>query len=169
MAARRVPMQKDVVGVHPCRSEWGYQWMDKVPKALHEMTLKAATRAGLDVGALDVLRVKGEWVLLEVNTAPAVDARSIREFFTQYLPLAARAKYPYLSWSAAPGSVPPVLGGYRRSPLLSSAPAAAPYAGGILGAPPVVDHAAPVAAAVATIKPKVRAKGKAKRKVTKTK
>lgn len=96
MCARRVKMKKDVEGVYPCRSEWGYRWM-KTPKVLHQMVIKAGAKVGLDVYAADVLRKGGRWFLTELNSAVCVDARSIREFVQLHLPEVARARYPNLT------------------------------------------------------------------------
>lgn len=65
----------------PCRSEWGYKFMDYVPNPLHADTIKAARLIGLDTGAADVL-IRGEkYIFLELNSAPTVDVDRLRRFY----------------------------------------------------------------------------------------
>lgn len=124
MAARRVKMKKDIEGIHPCRSQWGYHWC-KAPKGLHLMTLKAATKIGLDIGACDILIKRGRPVFLETNSAPAVDAKRIREFFLRRIPEAAAAKFPFIR-DAMPVAAEAALLGVGVGGFLGRRPAPAP-------------------------------------------
>lgn len=163
MMARRVPMRRNVVGIHPCRSEWGYEWRENVPPALSKMVLTGATKLGIDVGAADCLLYKGRWYTLEHNTCPSVDAQKIRDFLITYLPMAARAKYPYLQWQTRDGATPPVLGyGGYRSTSAPKAPAAPLWGADAPGAAAghAVHHAAPAPKPTSAIgKLAARAKG----------
>lgn len=84
LVARRVPLKGQRAGRYPCRSEWGYRFLRRPAARLDtliEQTVKAAAALSLTLGAADVLWVHGQHVFLELNSAPSVDARPIREFF----------------------------------------------------------------------------------------
>jgi hypothetical protein len=66
---------------YPCRSSWGYRFLDRTPRSLHRDTINAAKKIGLSMGAADVLGKDGEHIFLELNSAPSVDHRKIRVFF----------------------------------------------------------------------------------------
>jgi hypothetical protein len=65
---------------HPCRSEWGYSFITK-PRGLEEQVMKAAKEIGLHFGAADILIHEGKYYFLELNSAPSVDCRAVREFY----------------------------------------------------------------------------------------
>lgn len=75
------PVEPEPIKKFPCRSGWGYKFLEKTPDKLHDDVMKAAKKIGLDIGAADVL-VKGEeFIFLELNSAPTVDDTRIREFY----------------------------------------------------------------------------------------
>lgn len=94
MVGRRVKMQCNEEQQFPCRSKWGYDFCDGIAKDLHNQTLLAAKKIGLDFGAADVLYYKGKWVFLELNTAPSVDHRIVREFFQKSMLTLLEKKFP---------------------------------------------------------------------------
>lgn len=95
MCGRRIKMKRnEEPGEYPCRSNWGYQFIDTVPLDLHYQTLMAAKKIGLDCGAADILYSKGKWYFLELNSAASVDHRIVREFFQNSLNILVRQKFP---------------------------------------------------------------------------
>lgn len=82
--AKRVPMNGKQKG-SVCRSEWGYyflgDWGRDVPTLLKNYTLKAAKALRLKFGAADVLVKDGKYYFLELNSAPTMDSKIVREFF----------------------------------------------------------------------------------------
>lgn len=95
MIGRRVKMKRnEEPGPYPCRSNWGYQFLDTVPLDLHYQTLMAAKKIGLECGAADVLHSKGKWYFLELNSAASVDHRVVREFFQNSLSILVGQKFP---------------------------------------------------------------------------
>lgn len=94
MCGRRVKMKRnEEPGPYPCRSNWGYQFIDTVPLDLHYQTLMAAKKIGLECGAADILYSKGKWYFLELNSAASVDHRIVREFFQNALSILASKKF----------------------------------------------------------------------------
>jgi len=85
MGGRRVKMSCNEEQEFPCRSKWGYEFCDSISKDLHNQTLLAAKKIGLDCGAADILFYKGKWYFLELNSAPSVDHRVVREFYQNAL------------------------------------------------------------------------------------
>lgn len=81
MLARRHKMMCNPDEKYPCRSMWGYTYMDGISKELHVATLLAAKKIGLEFGAADVLFHKGKWYFLELNSAASLDHRLTIEFF----------------------------------------------------------------------------------------
>lgn len=81
MCGRRVKMKINEDQEYPCRSNWGYEFCRGIAMDLHYQTLMAARKIGLDSGAADVLCSKGKWFFLELNSAPSVDHRVVREFY----------------------------------------------------------------------------------------
>jgi hypothetical protein len=94
MAGRRVKMGCNPTETYPCRSKWGYSFCEGISKDIHNQTLLAAKKLGLDFGAADVLFSKGKWYFLELNTAPSVDHRIVREFFQKGLEILVATKFP---------------------------------------------------------------------------
>lgn len=91
LCARRV--NKSDKSKYPCRSLYLYRFC-KTPKTLQLTTLKASNIIGLDVGAADVLYHKGVYKILELNSAPSVDARRIRLFYASALKRLVKRKFP---------------------------------------------------------------------------
>lgn len=81
MCGRRVKMKINEAQEFPCRSQWGYEFCSKIATDLHYQTLMASKKIGLDTGAADVLYYKNKWYFLELNSAPSVDHRIVREFY----------------------------------------------------------------------------------------
>lgn len=83
-AADRVKRQNDPAG--PCRSRWGYE-VCEVTENMKKFVKKAADAVGLDFGAADILwdPAKGNYVMLELNSAPALDTPQLLEFFKAHI------------------------------------------------------------------------------------
>ncbi len=94
MAGRRVKMECNPDEKFPCRSRWGYSFCDGISKELRNQTLLAAKKIGLEFGAADVLFHKGKWYFLELNSAPSVDHRVVREFYQSSLKILIDKKFP---------------------------------------------------------------------------
>ena len=94
MCGRRVKMKVNEEQKYACRSNWGYEFSGGVSADLHRQTLMAAKVIGLDVGAADLLYYKGKYYFLELNSAPSVDHRVVREFFQNGLDLMFRERFP---------------------------------------------------------------------------
>lgn len=73
-------MKKNKESQFPCRSEWGYYFVNNIPK-LSKQTLLAKKTIGLDFGAADVLKYKNEYYFLELNSAPSIDHWRLEEFY----------------------------------------------------------------------------------------
>jgi len=68
-----------------CRSQWGYKFV-RHNEHLHQQTLIAAEKIGLDVGAADILIDKdNKEYFLELNSAPTIDDDILIEFFKKNL------------------------------------------------------------------------------------
>ena len=84
LAAKRVPMPDSTEEANPCRSKWGYSFIDSdgAPK-LRTETLAAARAMGLDFGASDVIWSQDDekYFFLEMNTAPSLDHDKVLSFF----------------------------------------------------------------------------------------
>ena len=96
MMARRVPLEKHItkfkvgrknISVETnnnpeelCRSEWGYSF-EPIYQDLKEQTIKAFETIGLQTGAADILLANCKYYFLELNSAPTIDCRAIKEFF----------------------------------------------------------------------------------------
>lgn len=93
MCGRRHKMQCNPDEKYPCRSMWGYTFMDGISKELHTATLLAAKKIGLEFGAADVLFYKGKWYFLELNSAASLDHRVVLEFFKTNLQLLVDKKF----------------------------------------------------------------------------
>ena len=91
ITAKRVPIDGDEEQAEeknsefPCRREWGYKFIDSTPQALHTQVLRAAREIGLTLGAADVLVRGGEFIFLELNSAPSIDHRRLEEFFVRHI------------------------------------------------------------------------------------
>ena len=85
MCGRRVKMKINETQEFPCRSNWGYEFSDGIAPELHYQTLMVANKIGLETGAADVLFYKRKYYFLELNSAPSVDHRIVREFFQKAL------------------------------------------------------------------------------------
>lgn len=89
MMAKRVPLDdkqnKEWEEKYPCRSEWGYRFLDYVPKDLANDVRRAQKAIGLDFGAADVLELDGKWLFLELNSAPSIDCPRILRFYKRAL------------------------------------------------------------------------------------
>jgi hypothetical protein len=94
MCGRREKMKINEEQKYPCRSNWGYVFSGGVSADLHRQTLLAAKTIGLDVGAADLLYYKGKYYFLELNSAPSVDHRVVREFFQASLDRLFRERFP---------------------------------------------------------------------------
>jgi len=94
MAGRRVKMSCNEEQKFPCRSKWGYSFCDGISKDLRNQTLLAAKKIGLEFGAADVLFHKGKWYFLELNSAPSVDHRVVREFYQAAMMVLIAKKFP---------------------------------------------------------------------------
>jgi hypothetical protein len=65
-----------------------------ISKDLRNQTLLAAKKIGLEFGAADVLFHKGKWYFLELNSAPSVDHRVVREFYQAAMMVLIAKKFP---------------------------------------------------------------------------
>lgn len=82
MMARRTSMRGQTDPTN--RSGWGYAFFGRTEgRTLREKALAAKRTLGLDFGAADVLwdASAGEYVFLEMNTAPSLDHPEVLEFF----------------------------------------------------------------------------------------
>jgi len=102
MVGKRVKMQCNEEQEHPCRSLWGYQFSDTISKDLHVQTILAAKKIGLEFGAADVLFHKGKWYFLELNSAPSLDHRIVREFYQTNLKLLIEKKFSKVQETLVP-------------------------------------------------------------------
>lgn len=93
MCGRRHKMMCNPDEKYPCRSMWGYTFIDGISKELHNATLLAAKKIGLEFGAADVLFHKGKWYFLELNSAASLDHRVVLEFFQTNLQLLINKKF----------------------------------------------------------------------------
>ena len=93
MCGRRVKMKINETQEFPCRSNWGYEFSDGIAPELHYQTLMVANKIGLETGAADVLFYKRKYYFLELNSAPSVDHRIVREFFQKALNELIEAKF----------------------------------------------------------------------------
>ena len=88
LVGRRDPMtpeqHKDALNDFPCRSLWGYVWIDQPSEKLVQYTHAAAKALGLDFGAADFLLHDGKWYCLELNTAPSLDHKRVIHFFGRF-------------------------------------------------------------------------------------
>jgi len=71
--------------VYPNRAEWGYGFVD-VPHLLRKLVAKATKQIGLDIGAADILFKDSVYYFLELNSAPSIDHRYLREWFQSVIP-----------------------------------------------------------------------------------
>ena len=94
IAGKRVKMECNENEKYPCRSKWGYSFCDGISKDLRNQTLLAAKKIGLEFGAADVLYYKGKWYFLELNSAPSIDHRIVREFYQSALAILIAKKFP---------------------------------------------------------------------------
>ena len=94
MCGRRVKMKINEEQKYPCRSNWGYEFSGGVSMDLHRQTMAAAKIIGLDSGAADLLYYKGKYYFLELNSAPSVDHRVVREFYQVSLDKLFRERFP---------------------------------------------------------------------------
>jgi hypothetical protein len=102
MCGRRHKMECNPDEQWPCRSMWGYTFVDGISKELHNSTLLAAKKIGLEFGAADVLFYKGKWYFLELNSAASLDHRLVREFFQTNLKLLIEKKFPKVQQTLIP-------------------------------------------------------------------
>ncbi len=102
MCGRRHKMECNPDEKYPCRSMWGYTFVDGISKELHNSTLLAAKKIGLEFGAADVLFHKGKWYFLELNSAASLDHRVVREFFQTNLKLLIEKKFPSVKTALVP-------------------------------------------------------------------
>jgi hypothetical protein len=94
LCAKRVPLSSTIVGMYPCRSQWGYSFCKEVPKVLHDKTLLAAQKIGLELGAADVLFHGKKYYFLELNSAPTIDTSKLKAFYTRNIKKVAEEKFP---------------------------------------------------------------------------
>ena len=102
MCGRRHKMQCNPDEKYPCRSMWGYTFVDGISKELHTSTLLAAKKLGLEFGAADVLFYKGKWYFLELNSAASLDHRVVREFFQTNIKLLIEKKFSKVQETLVP-------------------------------------------------------------------
>lgn len=82
--ARRVTKNKTrLQEKFKCRSLWGYEFIDKIPKTLRKYVCKAIKFLGFYSGAFDILYYKGKYLFLENNTAPSLDHPIVIKFFKE--------------------------------------------------------------------------------------
>lgn len=73
----------------PCRSSWGYGEFGEPEKSLRKAAKEARRAVGLHLGAADILVFYGSamgnptfnYIFLELNSAPTVDADEIKDFY----------------------------------------------------------------------------------------
>lgn len=93
LRARRVSSRDKAK--YPCRSKWGYQFCQTVPRALHNKVIAAAKLAGLETGAADILYDDDDnFYLLELNSAPTIDSWRLEEMYQNAILDLAKKKYP---------------------------------------------------------------------------
>jgi hypothetical protein len=102
LLAYRVPMKDQHEGRFTCRASFGYEDFRRPPRHLSDLVFNAAAVIGLDFGAADVLITGNKGCLLELNSAPSVDFRHIREFYRESLPETIEWKYPQLKLDLEP-------------------------------------------------------------------
>ena len=108
MCGRRVKMECNEEQEYPCRSNWGYHFVNGISPELHRQTLIAAKKIGLDCGAADVLYFKGRWYFLELNSAASDYHRVVREFYQNALEELVKKKLSLKS-EEAPVKVVPIV------------------------------------------------------------
>ena len=106
MVGRRIATTPEQQRQHPCRSKWGYSFVNnnnEFPK-LREQTLLAARTMGLEMGAADVLwdEVNRKYYILELNSSPTIEGRVITDFFRNGIIEVARQKFPNLRIDITP-------------------------------------------------------------------
>lgn len=78
-------IKENLEGSPFCRSQWGYKFT-RHNKHLHQQTLMAAEKIGLDVGAADIIIDKNnKEYFLELNSAPTIDDDTLILFFKKSL------------------------------------------------------------------------------------
>lgn len=82
LAAKRIKLQSSKSD--ECRSDWGYSAREVTPNQT-KITLKAAEKIGLEIGAADILwdETLDEYVLLELNSCPSLDTPRVLDFFKE--------------------------------------------------------------------------------------
>jgi hypothetical protein len=95
-ACKRVPLNQADEKAFPCRANWGYSYLPSVPKSLHNKTLAAAKKIGLEIGAADILVSNGKYFFLELNSAPSIDTNSLIRFYKNGVEKLAKQKFPNL-------------------------------------------------------------------------
>ncbi len=95
-ACRRVALTDADEKAFPCRSNWGYSYLDSIPVLLRSDSKKAIDCIGLDLGALDVLYKNGKYYFLEGNSAPSIDTNSLIRFYKENLLKLVAKKFPRL-------------------------------------------------------------------------
>ena len=97
LMARRVTSNPSKIRAkYKCRSSWAYRFYDKVSDKLHDMTLAAAKKIGLECGAADVLYYQDKYYFLELNSAPTIDAKELISFYRDGIVKLAKQKFPDL-------------------------------------------------------------------------
>lgn len=107
MCGRRVKMKINEDQEFPCRSNWGYEFSTGIAPELHKQTLLAAKKIGLQSGAADLLFHKGKYYFLELNSAPSVDHRVVREFYQNAIEALVRRKFPEMFGEPKKEQAPP--------------------------------------------------------------
>ena len=102
MCGKRHKMECNPEQKYPCRSMWGYTFVDGISKELHNATLLAAKKIGLEFGAADVLFYKGKWYFLELNSAASLDHRVVSEFFKTNIKLLIEKKFSNVQETLVP-------------------------------------------------------------------
>lgn len=88
LVAKRIPRTSEgQSSTDPCRSKWGYQFVDASAwDGLKADMAKARLAIPLDFGAADVLYKDGEgWYFLEFNSAPSLDHDKVLNHFQTHL------------------------------------------------------------------------------------
>ena len=130
MCGRRVKMKINETQEFPCRSNWGYEFSDGIAPELHYQTLMAAKKIGREAGAADVLFDKRRYYFLELNSAPSVDHRVVREFFQKTLEELIKDKFSKKSEAPKQGEPEKKIPAVVESPVVvASVPPAEPVQG----------------------------------------
>lgn len=82
---RQTDDKKELKKKFVARSEWGFRYLEKIPKQLKEITIKSYKALNLMFGAFDILMKNGKYYVLEGNTAPTLSDQYLVKMFRENL------------------------------------------------------------------------------------